>query len=481
LFRSLFGKIFLWFCTTVVVGSLATIFLAYLFNVPGGPGDLGPISRLNDMTAFGMARTYEDHGPEALTKFIHTFQQDTQCVARLFDESGRELAGLDVDDHILKAVEAHMAAAPPPPPPKEEMEHPWLRPPGPPPWLDRMKHGQIMQSLRFRTPSKHSYLAVIRFPSPFHFLKILLTEGPHYRIVIFILAGFFLSYLLASYLTKPVRHLQIAARRLGRGDLSVRVNNAKDMHYKEFKELGDDFNRMAERVEKLVRSQQQLIRDISHELRSPLTRMKLSLELARKRSDPVCQNELDRIDLDTARLEDLLGQALTFAQMDKLEDDLETELLNLGALLVSVARDADIEAQVKNVTLSVDVQTVVLMQANLELMRRTLENILRNAVRYSPKGKVVEATLRTDDDNGDILVEVRDYGPGVPEEHLTELFKPFFRSDPSRDRGTGGTGLGLAIASRAVKMHGGSIIAANADGGGLLVQVRLPWSNVQED
>lgn len=474
MFRSLFGKIFLWFCLTVVLGFVATLLMAYLFNVPGGPQDAGPITRLNDMTAFGMARSYELQGQQGLQKFIHSFQEDTNCIARLFDGQGRELSGLDTDKRILAAAQAHMKQPRPDFRPPSEEDRPWNRPMGPPPGLDRMKHSQVTQSLRFHTPQGEDLLAVIRFPSPLHFISILMNQGPPYRLIAFLLAGFLLSYLLARYLTTPVRKLQETARKLGHGDLSVRVVNERDMHYAEFKDLGRDFNRMAERLEKLVHSQKQLMRDISHELRSPLTRMKLSLELARKRSDPVCQAELDRIELDAARLEDLLGQALAFAQMDKLEDELEPEMLNLGALLVAVARDADIEALVKNVTLSVDVKDAVLMQANPELMRRTLENILRNAVRYCPAGKSVDAALEQDETTGEAVLRVRDHGPGVPEEHLSELFEPFFRSDPSRDRGTGGTGLGLAIAWRAVMLHGGSIRADNATGGGLLVTVRLP-------
>ncbi|BBD07657.1 sensor histidine kinase [Desulfovibrio ferrophilus] len=473
MFRSLYGKIFLWFCLTVILGFVATILAAYLFNMPGGPQDIGPISRLNHMTAHGMARAYTEEGQPGLLDFLDSFHSDTRCTARLFDATGKELSGLPVSSKIKKAVETHLAS-PNPVPPKEITSRPsWKRPPGPPPGVDSMSHAHTTQSIRFSTPRGDMFVAIIQFPSPLHFIRLQFSQKPPFRLIIFLAAGFLLSYLLARYLTTPVRKLQQAARKLGHGDLSARVTDGS-MNYSEFRELGHEFNRMAGRVEKLVRSQQQLIRDISHELRSPLTRMKLSLELARKRSDPVCQAELDRIEADTARLEELVGQSLAFAHMDKLEDDLELEMVNLGALLISVARDADLEAQVKNVNLAVNVKNVVMLNANTELLRRTLENILRNAVRHCPPGKCVETTLATDDSASQAIISIRDYGAGVPEEHLSELFKPFFRSESSRDRGTGGTGLGLAIAWRAVKLHGGDISVANADGGGLVVEVRLP-------
>ncbi|MBU1004091.1 MAG: HAMP domain-containing histidine kinase [Proteobacteria bacterium] len=475
MFRSLYGKIFLWFFLTVVLGFVATILAAYLFNLPGGPQDIGPIARLNDITAHGMARAYEKDGRQGLLDYLESFEDDTHCNARLFDAQGNELSGLAVSPKIQKAMQAHLTAPRPELPKRDFKARPaWDRPPGPPPGMDRMSHAQTTQSQRFMSPRGHLYLAVIQFPSPWHFIKMQFGHRPPIRLAVFLLAGFFLSYLLARYLTKPVRKLQQAARKLGHGDLSARVAEDKHMNYREFKELGHEFNRMAERVEKLVRSQQQLIRDISHELRSPLTRMKLSLELARKRADPICQAELDRIERDAARLEELVGQSLAFAQMDKLEDDLELERINLGSMLVSVASDVDLEAQVKNVTLAMNVKTVVMLDANRELLRRILENILRNAVRHCPPGKSVEAVLSTDEAVTQAVITIRDHGAGVPEEHLSELFKPFFRSEASRDRGTGGTGLGLAIAWRAVTMHGGVISVANAEDGGLVVEVRLP-------
>ncbi|WP_461208840.1 ATP-binding protein [Desulfocurvus sp. DL9XJH121] len=484
--RSLFGKIFIWFCATVVLGLVSTISAGYFFNLPG-PGDRrGPIPELLRITGRDMLVAFETGGPAKLRTYLQSLEKGADLVSRLYDDQGNELSGLGGSKAFSAAVAQHLLEVPLPTPGARSTSEHWgprfqaedgtfrMPPPpkGPPPGV--MRHGHFMDTAWVFSDDGTPYIRLLKFPSPLHLLRLFRDKAFTSRLLIFLGAGFLFCYLLARHLSRPVRTLQTATRRLRAGDLSVRVGREKGLHYSEIRNLARDFDSMAERLEKLVRTQQRLICDISHELRSPLTRLNLSLELARQRSGPKARNALDCIETDSARLEELIDQALAFARMDNLPEESLEETVNLGALLVAVARDADLEAQAKNVTLKVDVQSTAVLSASQELLRRTLENVIRNAIRHTPENSSVDILMTREEGGREILVRVRDYGPGAPEEHLSDLFRPFFRADASRDRGTGGTGLGLAIASRAVRLHGGSITAANATDGGLVVDIRLP-------
>lgn len=480
--RSLFGKIFIWFCMTVVLGLISTFAAAYLLNLPG-PGDRrGPFPHFSRAMTNDTVAALQQEDPQALPELFKRFHDGIGITARVYDEAGRELSGLGSTPEFDRAVAEHLAKVPVPGP--EERHVAWQIPlppggdrPAPRPMPGSMRHGDRLETMWIFTEDGRRYIRLFNYPSALHFLRIF-TDGPFIkRLCVFMIAGFFLSYFLARHLSQPVRRLQLAARRLRAGDLSVRVGSGRDLHYSEIRNLAMDFDSMAERLEKLVETQRRLICDISHELRSPLTRLNLSLELARKRSGPEAQGDLDRIAMDSARLEQLIDQVLAFAKMENLPEDSLEETVNLGALLVAVTRDADLEAQAKGVVIKVDVQSTAVLSASQELLRRALENVIRNAIRHTPSGSSIDICLARSDASGEVLLQVRDYGSGAPEEHLDDLFRPFFRADDSRDRNTGGTGLGLAIASRAVRLHGGRIGAANAPGGGLIVDIRLPLTD----
>ena len=485
--RSLFGKIFLWFCITVVFGLVCIFTVTYLFNLPGPEGHRGPIHRLIDLTNRDMINAFESSKIEEMKKQIQTFHLESGITARIYDSHGRELSGLESPEKFNTAVAEHLATVPiPTPEQRRKMERwrpppprltPFQKSPPPPSPPDGLRHGGLLESRWVFSADGTPYIRLLQFPSPIHFLKRFRSRGVPWRLCIFMLAGFLLSYLLARHLSRPVRSLQIATQKLRAGDLSVRVGHNKGLHYTEIRNLAQDFDSMAERLEKLVHTQQRLICDISHELRSPLTRLNLSLELARKRSGPEIQADLDRIGVDSARLEELINQVLTFARLDNLTKNFRKDTVNLGALLVSVARDTDLEAQTKDVALRVDVQSTAVLLANRELLRRALENVIRNAIRHTPERSTIDICLAPGGDVHEVLVQIRDYGTGAPEEHLADLFRPFFRVDDSRGRNTGGTGLGLAIAYQAVRLHGGRISAANAPGGGLVVDIHLPLTN----
>lgn len=301
-------------------------------------------------------------------------------------------------------------------------------------------------------------------------------------LAIFLTAGI-LCYGLARYLTAPVLRLRDATHRLTSGDLSVRVGSAVGGRRDELAELGRDFDLMAERIESLLTAQGQLLSDVSHELRSPLARLNVALALARQRAGPDAAGPLDRIESEADQLNSLIGRVLTLARFESGAARPEFAEVDLVRLVQDIAADADFEADPKGASVVVVASEPCRVRGNEPLLRSAIENVVRNAVRYTEEGTNVEISLKTDrrpaeeaaaQGRREVVISVRDYGPGVPEERLAELFEPFYRIADSRDRESGGTGLGLSITDRAVRLHGGTAIATNAPGGGLIIEIHLP-------
>jgi signal transduction histidine kinase len=281
---------------------------------------------------------------------------------------------------------------------------------------------------------------------------------------------------LAWRLTSPVRRLRAAAQRLADGDLAARVGARPVKGGDEIAALGRDFDLMAGRIEELMTTQQQLLRDISHELRSPLARLNVALELARQRSGPEAKTPLDRIDREAERLNDLIGQLLTLTQLENRGEAIAFAPVSLGRLVEAIASDANFEAQTRGRTVQAAVQDDLMIQGSEELLRRGIENVVRNAVRYTAEHTQVDITVsrRAGRSGAEAVIRVRDHGPGVPEDALPQLFLPFYRVADARDRQSGGTGIGLAITERALRLHNGTVSAENAPDGGLLVTLALP-------
>jgi len=226
----------------------------------------------------------------------------------------------------------------------------------------------------------------------------------------------------------------------------------------------------------LLGSQQRLVRDVSHELRSPLARLRVALELARRGSGDKAARALDRIEEEADRLNEMIEQLLILSRLETDAGDAERTAFDLAALVAEVVDDASFEAGARSCTVTLDSIGPCELVGSPALLRSAVENVLRNAARYSAEGSEIEVSLAVEPGEGGrrAVIGVRDHGPGVPEELLVQVFQPFFRVDDARDRSTGGSGLGLAIAARAVQLHAGSIEARQAPGGGLLVVISLP-------
>jgi signal transduction histidine kinase len=291
-----------------------------------------------------------------------------------------------------------------------------------------------------------------------------------------VLAAGALCYLLARYMVTPVVRLREVTRQVTEGDLSARVGPSLGRRRDELAAMGHDFDEMAARVETLVGAQTRLLRDISHELRSPLARLSVALDLARKRAGAAAAGDLDRIEREAKRLNEMIGQLLALSRWESDTNGPRAETFDLAALVRDVAADADFEAQGRNCSVVVEECDTCETRGTPQLLRSAVENVMRNAVRYTPEGTAVRISLRCRNESGrgEAVITVRDEGAGVPEESLREIFRPFYRMDDSRTRETGGTGLGLAITERAVRLHGGTVRAENVLGGGFVVELRLP-------
>ena len=285
-------------------------------------------------------------------------------------------------------------------------------------------------------------------------------------------------FFLARYLASPVDRLRLATRRMAGGDLDVRVLPALKGRQDDLGLLAADLDTMAERLRLQLEAKQHLLRDVSHELRSPLARLQLALSLAR-REDGAVERHLARIEREAERLEALIARTLKLVRLERPVHALEQASVDVGELLRTIAADVAIEADAQGCLVQVQAQGPLLVSGDAELLRSAFENVIRNAVRYSPADALVGITahrLAGEGHEGDLAeVVIRDEGPGVPEQELGLIFEPFYRVDAARGHGgAGGEGLGLAIAARAVALHGGGIEARNLDGGGLSMTITLP-------
>lgn len=462
--KSLFVKIFFWFWTASILIIVSTLVLASLLE-PYRPvrEDSRQVRRL---ARFGSRAVdiLEREGPEALDMFIKSRSRRPGRNYIVFDENFEPVSGLPVSSEAkdLAAQSAESGVTE----------------------FVRLEKG-LMLARPIYGPGGKTYIIVgemqrrsraavlWRFLNP-RFLSMRL-------LAIFIVSSIF-CYWLAWYLTAPARKLRAATRQFASGDLRTRVGSALGRRRDELADLGQDFDLMAEQIESLVNARSRLLRDISHELRSPLARLNVALELARQRAGSEAADALDRIERESERLNTLIGQLRTLTLLESGADTFEKTSLNLSALMTNISEDADFEAKGRNCSVKTELDENVMTEGSGELLQRAVENVVRNAVRYTAEGTQIEISLKRVEVNGKKsgLITVRDHGPGVPEDTLASLFNPFFRVAESRDRHSGGMGIGLTITDRAVRLHGGQVSAKNAPDGGLIVEISLPAKNAPQ-
>lgn len=316
-------------------------------------------------------------------------------------------------------------------------------------------------------PDGRHYLLTYRVPSiarrggPF--------DVPQPVLIVAAIAGLIFSIILAWYLTRPINLIRKGFDQLAQGRLDVRLRPLIGRRRDEIASLARDFDTMAARLAQLVTTRDRLLHDVSHELRSPLSRMQLAIGLTRQ--DPAqFEKSMDRIEREMVRLDALVRELLVLARAESGLDASE-EYFDPIAMLEIVVEDARFEAEGSNVTVALAVPAIPeekrpTLRGSAELFRRALENIIRNALRFAPGGSIVQVTAEAFADF--YRFTVSDEGPGVTHVDLETLFDPFIKADQA------GFGLGLAIAKRAVVAHGGTIKAANREGGGFEVVISVP-------
>ncbi len=454
--RSLFVKIFLWFWGAV---ALLILGIAGAQSLSWWTGGIR-IPERNSYSMYAVLATdaWERDGSAGLAAFLNQLYRNTGARSYLLDGRDSPLGGSKPPVEVLQAGRTALAT--------HRLEvHTGLAVPV----IARPVQGARGRYV-FATEARKGPPPILRVFRGNQWLLLLVA----------VLTAGLVCYALARHLTAPMVRLAHAARRLAAGDLSARTGMSS-AGGDELAELGRDFDLMAERLEEAMGSQRRLLRDISHELRSPLARMNVALGIARQRHT-LPDEVLDRIELESERLSSLIGQLLTLSRFEAGDTAMRREAVALAPLVRRVADDAQFEARARQR----DVRVVRCDSAELagqtELIESAVENVVRNAVRHTPEGRAVEISLERSEVGGDAraVVRVRDHGPGVPEDELPRLFRPFHRVGDARDRQTGGTGLGLAITERAVRLHGGSVVASNAPGGGLLVELWLPLTDPGE-
>lgn len=329
------------------------------------------------------------------------------------------------------------------------------------------ERGRTNRSVRLVTaPDGQRYLLFLPADSPDSSPPRMPPPGVQIAIALF--ASLLFSAIFATYLTRPIRHLRKVSTRLAEGDLDARVTPFIGRRNDELSDLGNDFDFMAARLQTLLNAQRQLLHDVSHELRSPVARMRLAVGIAQQQPEKL-QVALERIERETERLDELLGQILTLARLESNLNRDATETVNLDELLEEIVKDVRFEAQALNRNISYEVAKNASIKGQPELLRRAFENVIRNALKYTAEGTSVEIRLTEEQHRPAILI--RDHGPGIPEAELDKVFQPFYRL-PEKDKSQpSGYGLGLAIAKRALEKHAATIALANAAGGGLMARI----------
>ncbi|MAG76344.1 MAG: two-component sensor histidine kinase [Colwelliaceae bacterium] len=305
-------------------------------------------------------------------------------------------------------------------------------------------------------------------------LRELFSELPLWaRIGTPLIISIIFCWLLARSISRPLSNISNVAQSLGKGDLSMRVEK-DDKRSDELGSLAKVFNQMAEKLAANVSAHQRLLGDVSHELRSPLTRLQIALALAEKNKDnpELLSDYIARGELEISRLDTMIEHVLVLSRLENSTQKLEKQPCHMAAMLETLVDDGTFLGQNKKVEVKLNVAADPEVDIDQALVMSAISNIINNAVNHTPESTNVTVSLT--EDSSDVIVVIADQGPGVPDTLLPRLFEPFYRVADARDRVTGGTGLGLAIAKQAILAHQGNIIARNLDKGGLEVSIKLP-------
>ena len=322
--------------------------------------------------------------------------------------------------------------------------------------------------------NEQPFQLLIATPPKGHHLVSLVNQLPlMLRLCLLLALSFICCWLLAKSFSKPLIALKKASKDIGDGKLSTRLT-VFDKRSDEFGALARSFNQMAKQLESNISAHQRLLADVSHELRSPLTRLQLAVALAEKNigNKTEQQKHLTRCETELDSLDDMIADVLTLSRLEHSHSVFNVEEVELYTLVQQIISDCQYYANSKNVMISLQGKGTYTVSADAKLLASAISNVINNAVKYSPENQQVSVEITSKAQQIQLIIS--DQGSGVPEDLLTKLFRPFFRVADARDRNSGGTGLGLAIAQQAIQLHQGEIHAQNQNNQGLKVTISLP-------
>jgi two-component system, OmpR family, sensor histidine kinase CpxA len=448
--RGIYLKIFLWFLLATLVTSGAVL----VITVATHSQSLGPSWMIGvlDQYARSAVNIYEHGGKDRLAEYLQEIQEASFLQSTLLDPQNRDIVGRGVPSGAEQVLAKARATG-----------------------QTQFHVGMVWTGASVDERPDGKYILVAKVIIPYRFLLGGMLETTVLQWLLPALVGGLFCLFLARHLARPIRTLQGVAGKIADGDLSVRAAPAIGSRKDELADLARDFDRMAERIQDLLRKQQELLGDISHELRSPLARLNVSLELVRRGE----ADAVERMQADLKRLDILIGQILTLTRLQTRGDPKIETPVNLRAIVEGVAEDARFEVNEDGKSVVVSRADDCWLNGDPALLRSCIENVVRNAVHYTkPRtGVALSVTLLSGGaPSARILVE--DEGEGVPPDALDRIFEPFYRVTEGGEHQTGGTGLGLSIAQRIAIVYGGSIHARNRDGGGLEVEIWLPVKHI---
>lgn len=454
--RSLYWKIFLsfWLATILIIVTTAwvTSQIAQKSSQPARE------SAFMDSYANAAVVTFESGQHDALLKWLDKIGLSRHMSLFLLSNTGEIIGSHVVPESVSKASQYLISNQLP----SEGI----------------IKSGKLIVSHEILSTSGKFYRLAAVSEKPISTFVQIPWAGLTIRLTLAIFISGLICYMLSLYLTRPLRFLGLAAKSIATGKLSTRVGPIRGHAKDEIAELSSEFDRMAEELEHMVHSKERLLQDISHELRSPLTRLNIAIELGRKKTNHLADNEFSRMETESSRLNFLIGEILEFARLEKSTTDIELCKIYLPDLLKEIIQDGNFEFNDNPNRIEARVIDPCELLIDKRLIHRAIENVVRNALHYTPLDKKIYISLKRNIPQNEVHIEVHDEGPGVPPEQLKKIFNPFYRVDTSRTKQTGGYGLGLAIAYRAVTLHQGEITAMNAPEGGLLVRITLPLAPI---
>jgi signal transduction histidine kinase len=447
--RRLFWKIFLpfWVAQAVLLGAL---YLRLHYRISSEhPWWIQPERREMPVLANLAAQTFEQQGQGALAALLGDLSLPHRSQFWLVDASGSELSGRQVPQRILDdAAKAEKSEG-----------------------LHRSYEANVLAAAATTARGRYVLIAEL-VPPP---LSERIPGDILWTLKLGTIFSALVCLLIAHYLTKPIERLRNATRQLARGNLDIVVGANLGRRSDEIADLVRDFDTMAAALRKQIKSERSLLSGVSHELRSPIARIRLALALAREADAGERQEMLDRIEQDAIQLDSMLERILTVSRLESGQLKPKFKTFSLNDLVDDVLRDARFEAAATNATIScVAVENNIQVTGDPSLLRSAIENVVRNAIFYSGEGGRIEVTVTGTENRRGASVIVQDNGPGVPADKMQLIFEPFYRVDDSRGATTGGMGLGLAIANNAVVSHGGGIIARNVEPHGLELTLMIP-------